>query len=507
MSNELDQSIQTRPDSPAAPAASILSSWLSVLAASDEAPAYWSRQRDAWLREFISAPGNDILAGTVSTVTAKVSTVGWYLEGPERTANLYRQMLLQQSDFGAGWDVLIQKVVHDYLTQDAGCWIERIRSGAEGAAIGLAALDNAQMWITGNPEFPVQYATTFQADADQDKRAWQKLHRSQIIHMVDSPSPREAMLGVGFCAVSRALTTARILMDIARYEREKLSDLPPVGLLMLNNLSGAQWSDLQKQYDTRETQRGNQVWRNIMVAFGLDPSVPMTAELLSFSQLPEAFDKQVTTELAVYSFALAFRIDPREIWPVSSGTLGTATEAEVMHLKARGKGAGLLLTGLERAINDGYTLPKSLTFHFDFQDSEEDQASAALAQQKADFIRSLWEPSPGGTGLVSTEEARAWLVREGLFDEEDLLVVDEDGRATDVEEAKSRYSVDLGPKARAYSDGRTVRLKAPARNWHVPELALKTAAANYIEGRISTDTLAQFAIDVAVEERASGRGD
>ena len=79
--------------------------------------------------------------------------------------------------------------------------------------------------------------------------------------------------------------------------------------------------------------------------------------------------------------------------------------------------------------------------------------------------------------------------------------MDDEGRASDTEEAKA-FRVDLGPKARAYSDGRTVRLKAPARKWFVPELALKTAAANYVQGRISTDTLAQFAIDVAVEERA-----
>jgi hypothetical protein len=91
------------------------------------------------------------------------------------------------------------------------------------------------------------------------------------------------MLNVGFCAVSRALTVARILMDIARYEREKLSDLPPAGLLLLNNLSQQQWGDLQKQYDTRQQQRGNTVWRQVMVAFGLDPSVPLSAEVSSRS--------------------------------------------------------------------------------------------------------------------------------------------------------------------------------------------------------------------------------
>lgn len=234
-----------------------------------------------------------------------------------------------------------------------------------------------------------------------------------------------------------------------------------------------------------------------MVAFGLDPSVPLSAEVLNFSQLPDAFDKKVTTEIAVYSFALAFRIDPREIWPVSSGPLGTAAETEVMHRKAKAKGAGLILTHLEHAFNDGLTLPKSLTFRFDFQDTEEDQEAAAIAQQKAEFISKL-----SSSGLVDREEARGWLVREGLFDQDELFVMEDEGRADDVAQAKGRYHVDLGPKVRAYGDGRTVKLKAPRSVFAVPDLALKSAAENYVAGKIATEDLARFAIDVAVEARA-----
>ena len=398
MTDQLQESIQSRPSGTgvAAPITDALIGYLRVLANSDEAPPWWSRPRDVWMRQFLAAPGNDLLAGAVATVVAKVSGTGWYLEGPERTCNRYRQILLQESDFGAGWDSLANKVAWDYCTQDAGAWIERIRSGADGAALGFAALDNGQMWITGDPEWPAEYQTSFSAD-DAEKNERQPLHRSQIIHIVDSPSPQERMLGVGFCAVSRALTTARILMDITRYEREKLSDLPPAGLLMINNMQHKQWKDLQKQYDARQQQKGNQVWRDVMIAFGLDPTVPMSAELFQFSQLPEAFDKRTQTEIAVYSFALAFRIDPREIWPVSSGTLGTATEAQVMHLKARAKGPGLILSLIERGMNDGYSLPRNVNFRFDFQDSEEDAQAIEIAQGKAEFVRRLWEPA--GPGL------------------------------------------------------------------------------------------------------------
>jgi len=468
-STELKASVQSRPDATGVggPATNYLTDWLQVMADSDAAPQYWSRRRDEWLRDFCKLPGNDLLAGTIATVTAKVATTGWYLEGPERTANLYRNILQSKSDFGAGWSMMVQKAVEDYLTQDAGGWIERIRTGKQGAAIGLAALDNAQMYVIGNPEYPAEFAPYF-SEESQDRIP---MHYSQVIRMVDAPSPESKMLGVGFCAVSRALATAQVLMDVVTYERERLSDLPPAGLLMLNNMSKNQWEDVQKRYDVRQQQRGNQVWRNLMVAFGLDPAMPLQAELFSFSSLPEHYDKRTQTEIAIYSFALAFRVDPREIWPVSAGPLGTATEANIQHLKARGKGAGLLLTEIERVLNDRLTLPPSLLFRFDYQDVEEDRQAAEIAQLKAEYIRTLAEPfaARGGVveeaAIISREEARAWLVREGLFDEEDLMTMDDEGRATDTEEAKSLFHVDLGPRVRAYSSGRTVHLEKRRRVW------------------------------------------
>lgn len=474
-STELKRSVQSRPTitTGGQPMTDALTGWLNVMSEADEAPNYWSRQRDRWLRKFITTPGNDILSGTVATVTAKVATTGWYLEGPERTANLYRKILQEKADFDGGWSQLIQKVVWDYLTQDAGGWIERIRMGEseQGAAIGFAHLDNEQMYIVGDPTYPAEYQPYWGTSSEDQRR--KPMHYSQVIHIVDSPSPEVARLDVGFCAVSRALTSARVLMDIVRYERERLSDLPPAGLFLLNNLSKSQWEDLQVEYDTRQQQRGNQVWRQVMVAFGLDPSLPMSAELFSFSTLPEHYDKRTTYEIAVYSFALAFRMDPREIWPVSAGPLGTATEANIQHIKARAKGAGLLLTEIERHLNDGLSLPPSLTFQFDAQDAEEDEQSARIAQMKADFIRTLAEPfaARGGVveeaAIVSREEARAWLVREGLFEEEELMTMDDEGRATDTEEAKAWHKVDMGPRVRAYHNGRTVHLERRRRNWRL----------------------------------------
>lgn len=431
----------------------------------DECPSYWSPRRDQWLRDFVTQPGNDLLQGTISTITGKIATTGWYVEGPEKTSTRYRDVLADRSEFGAGWSIFIQKVVKDYLTQDKGAFIERIRESG-GAAIGFAHFDANRIRIKGSPEYPAVYRDEGSEDEEEKNHP---LHYTQLIRLVDSPSPKETHYNIGFCAVSRALMTARILSDIARYERERLSDLPPMGILFINNMSRGQWDDLEEAYEVQQRQQGNQVWRDILVAFGLDPSLPLAAELFEFSRLPEHFDKQVTTEIAVYSFALAFRIDPREIWPVSAGPLGTATEAEIQHLKARSKGSGLILTDIERAFNQDFSLPSSLRFKFDYQDVEEDESYAELRWRNARFLRELWAPPEGtmgqGEGIISREEARRWLVKEGIFDADDLLVEEENIRREDVPEKQKSWAVDLGPIARAYNDGRTVRISGGPQLW------------------------------------------
>jgi len=463
---ELGRSVQHRPREGGV--SHDLYSWIqSFYMEADECPVYWSTRRDKWLREFCHTTGNDLLQGTISTVTGKVATTGWYVEGPEKTAVQYRRTLAERVDFGAGWSIFLQKVVRDYLTQDKGAYIERIRlspTDRTGAASGFAHFDSARIRPQGNPEFPAVYMVDNTDGSDEDEKS---LHRSQLIHIVDSPSAQEKKYNVGFCAVSRALMTARILADIATYERERLSDLPPIGILFINNMSRKQWEDIEAKYSAQQRQQGNRVWRDLLVAFGLDPSLPLTAELLSFRELPEHFDKRVTTEIAIYSFALAFRIDPREIWPVSAGPLGTATEAEIQHMKARTKGSGLILTDLERAFNDDLSLPASLRFKFDYQDIEEDEAYAELRWRNARFLRELWAPPEGSMGqadgIITREEARRWLVKNDLFAADDLMVEEEIHRLEDVKQKS--WQVDLGPATRAYSDGRTVRLTNAPQLW------------------------------------------
>lgn len=485
---------------------------MTVIGSITKAPPWWSIQRDDWLVDFVKREANDLLAGALATVTAKIVANSWYIEGPLMLATLYRRLLLHESDFGRGWDSLLSKWVGGgYLNRDAGGIIEAARASRTdftGPALGFHHIDESKMVPTGDPILPFEYISDHGPIP---------MHRSQICHIIDMPSGKEENRGIGFCSVSRALTTAHILMDIVRYKRERLSDLMPAGLLLINNIGHQQWTDLNDEYDARQHNQGNRVWRDVMIALGVDPAYPISAEFIEYSQLPEGYDEKIATETAVYTFALAFREDPREFWPVSSGPLGTATEAELQARSARIKGEGIIATAIERQLNRPDMLPEGVKFHFDYQDDEQDKLAAEIANLKSQTIRRLWEPAsfsqtsfnPGGApqgprspngpnnpalqskahwlaikaeeaeanseepnnpedeaaqadyqggvqtkskGIITTEQALAWLIRDRI------IPWDVVGQPMDVErlyDTKAYMQMPgWGPRVRLYKDGR-----------------------------------------------------
>lgn len=425
--------------------APIAHSWtLRVAATLEEAPSYWSMRRDNWMVDFVKRAGNDLLAGAMSTLVAKVVSTGFYIEGPLALAEMAMDMVLNQMGFGAGWDVEVSKWTQGFLNRDAGGVLENLRASAtdhEGPSMGFAHLDESKCRPTKDPEYPIIYMNK--------KRGPIKMHRSQVTRLIDTSEPRDKYRGIGFCSVSRALATALILMDLVRYKRERLSDLPPAGILLLNNLTEAQWRDIITNYDARQHNQGNTTWRDIMVACGYDPSFPISAELFETSALPEHYDERVATEIAIYTFALAFRVDPREYWPVSAGPLGTATEASIQDKKAKAKGEGIIFSNIERLLNGPFGLPPLVKLRFDYRDDEEDMMAAEIAGRKIGNVRKMWEASPNAAelgGMIDRDEARAILVREGLVPPDVL------GVSVDIDRIYDTRA--YGPWVRLYRDGR-----------------------------------------------------
>lgn len=448
---------------------------------------WWSPERDRDLRLFWMKAGNDILQGAISSMTKWGTTLPWTLEGPKRTIPKF-QSTLSESEFGQGWSILIAKTLQDYYTQDKGATWELIGAGKpdgalEGPVLGIAHLDSQFVQPTGDSVYPIIFLNPKDGSAH-------KIHATRVVRFVDMPSPNEAMNGIGFCAVSRIIASSQVLLKLAQYKNEKLSDMPEAGLLLLNNIMPVQWEDATSDHQRGRRKLGQEIWSNIMTLFSLDPAQPATANFVNFAQIPEGFDELVSTNIYVNIVALAFGVDPREFWPMSGGSLGTAKETEVMSQKAKGKGKGDIISMIERAIN-WYILPENIHFSFDNQNDEEDQLRAEINKTKVDTIMSMFLPDLIKEGIdppVSVLEVRQMLADNvpDYFKEEFLLVdITDDEEVTDTEK---HWKVDQ--KGKLYSP----RIKRPLDD------VLAMAEKNYKAGKCTVDQLVRFRLGQVLDE-------
>lgn len=454
-------------------------------------PPWWSQSRDIALRDFLMRPNNDILQGALSSMNKKFKAMNWVIEGPQRVVNRL-QKLLTVSEFWKGWGTLLGKTLTDYNTQDKGGFWELMGSGdPEGpieTVLGIAHLDAHLCQLTGDIEFPVLFNNPKTENVH-------KLHTTRVAHFVDMPSPAEGMNDTGFCAISRIAGSSEILLKINKYKNEKLDDLPEAGLLLFNNVLPDKWDDAKGDYN-RETRRlGQQHWRNIMTLFGLDPAQPATADLISFSNLPDAFSELESTNIYLNIVALAFGVDTREFWPITGGALGSATETTVMHQKARGKGVGEVISMLERVIN-WKIMPPSATFAFDFKNDEEDLLQADIDEKRTGTIMSMWQPD--GLGPVNKFEIRQMLADNVSYFKDDFLEFDAtlEESASDTEVAKW-----YGPLCQIDYKGNIKRISKRTKIKPLINDAVGLAAENYRKGMLTASTVAEFALGELIEER------
>ncbi len=271
------------------------------------------------------------------------------------------------------------------------------------------------------------------------------------------------------------------------------------------------WEDAKAEYHVERRRKGHEYWMNVMTLIGLDPAQPVTAELLSFASLPDAFDEASATEIYVNVLALAFGVDVREFWPMSAGPLGTAVETQVQHQKAKGKGVGDFISTVEREVN-WRVLPPSVTFRFDFKDMEEEAQKAEIDDRKVESILRMWgaqvaEGIVVETGVASRDEVRQMLADNvpDYFAEEFLAVdITEEVEASDTERDKAfraRYGRTVAVDR--YGRRRAVRGRAALseNGRKAVDEVLALVEANCKRGDISLDDALEFRLGTLLDRR------
>lgn len=350
----------------------------------DILPAWGTYACDFQLRMFHYSLFNTLWQGAANVFIQRILSTPYEISGGRNQT--YRwQDLFMESDFGEGYDYMMSKALTDYLTLNRGMFLEKVSYGnpdtplKEGAKIlGLNHLDALRIVFTGNREYPFVYYS------EETGRA-HRLHHTRVIHLAQSPSPDTRMFGMGKSALYDVIGVASSQTLMGRYHNEMLSDVPPSGMVLFENIRGEDVQAAMLQFEGERRLDGQKVYRAPMRLEGKDPSKPVKVTFVPMAQTPPDFDRQKYMDIDVNLMALGTGLDPQDIWPLTGQNLGTGTQSKVLAAKIQNRGTGYTLTRLERVWNT--TLPRGLEWKYKAQNHEQDLETAAIAEKWTGIIR------------------------------------------------------------------------------------------------------------------------
>lgn len=377
-----------------------------------------SRARSKWLARFW--PNEPYLAGVINSVVQIDRNRGWSLVGGRNQVMRFTDVLhnWQVQPGRASWRDGSGTAALSFYTTDIGGLVEVGRAFKDGPMVGMYHLDPTRCTLRGNVETPLRYYPKTGKMVD--------FTPSDYMRMTSAINIEEDFNGLGYCALSRCIELAILMVAVYRHEGEQLFARAPRGLLLLKGISQASWNNAMKVRDatlnSHDPQQQFYGAVSVLCSTGMDD---VDAKLIALSQLPADFDQKIFTDLLMYGYALCFGYDPREFWPVSSGALGTATETDAQKRKATSKGEKEFGLALTEELQSN--LPDTLHFEIDERSVDGEMSEALLQEKQVAVIKAM--------GL-SPEQEMMLLAEKGIVPHE-WSVAGADVESTDTEDADS----------------------------------------------------------------------
>jgi hypothetical protein len=359
----------------------------------ESVPDYGDPSRDIYLSRIWRL--EPIMAGAVYSMEAKMMALRWNVTGKKEAATAAAKLYAGAAYMGGyDWGGFIASTAEDFYTINRGVFWEtpRVGSPLTGALADLGHIDGLSCTLTGNTQYPMIYVSETTGQIV-------RFRPGEFVHFASMPSPREEYLGMGLCAVDRALRAVTLFIGLHDYDEEKLSNLPPEGVAAVTGLTIEEFQDAVNLWRTQRESDNSLTFPQVLWLIGSQPTTTVSLDFVGFSEIPESFDRQSVITQYISTLAMCFGVDAREFWPISSGALGTSAESEIQHLKAKGKGPGEFISTTERFLNAENE--PDVQFGFDTQDIEEDANAAAVAKAWIDAFYPLYTGTPAGKTKAS----------------------------------------------------------------------------------------------------------
>lgn len=400
-----------------------------------------SRLRDRWLQTFWHV--EPFLAGVVNNVTSIDANRGWTLTGGRNQVRKWTSKLHDSAN-GRGWRYLIKTGSLSFWTTDINAifGVEREEPYATLTSEGVAPSPLLKLWNIDPSKCNLYPDLAYADEIGESLEIRTEIRYKETplmpwdyFRVASMPSDMEEYRGLGFCALSRCLNLAKLLYAVYQYDQEKLLAKAPRGLLLLHNITEAQWNTAMEARNARMSEKERQYYGGVEVLASDGGEYNPDAKLVALSQLPDGFDQKIMTDLLMYGYALCFGYDPREFWPVSGGALGTGRETEIQAEKATGKGGKDFAWSLLECLQE--ELPATVHFEFEERDERGELLDAQIKEAKAKVIEKLSALREQSGAVLTNDQILQLLAQEQLIPQE-WTITEEDVTATDDEQLRQR---------------------------------------------------------------------
>lgn len=413
-----------------------VATWLRRAETEEPPYASKSKARDSWLMQFVQSEPH--ISGILSSTASIDSNRGWTLTGGRNQVRRFTRAL---HNFGVaadikGWRPGTRAMSMQFHGTDLGAAVEIGRDGEFGPLAGFYSVDPSRCILTGDINEPLEYSPP--------SGKAQRWRPEDYLRVTDIGYNVEEFNGLGYCAVSRCLELAKVMVAVLLHDQEQLLARMPKGLLLLKGISESMWQDVMSQREADLTAKERKYYGGVQVLAGATGMEDLSAVLVALSELPANFDMEVFTNLTMYGYSLCFGYDAREFWPVSGGALGTATETEVQHRKATQKGAGDFSLNHQEQIQREDIMPDTLEFGYDERDVGGELQEIEVNTAVASLVNSIM-PILDADPEIARQRALQILAEHSVVPQE-WTEYEEDVTATDEEDADLENGQEGTPK-------------------------------------------------------------
>jgi hypothetical protein len=359
-----------------------------------------SRVRDSWLIEFSKKEPH--LSGVLNSVTSIDKNRGWTVTGGRNQVNRITDMLhnFQCAPGLYGWRSALAYSSYSFRAADIGTIVELGSDFIGGPVRQLYCADPSKFNLTGVEDFPIKYHP-------QKSQKIQKWPDGSFFRIVSDPGLKEEFNGLGWCAVSKMIRLAKLMIALFRHDEERLLARAPRGLLMLSGIQRKQWDDAMKVRDANLDAANMKYFQAVAVLASAATTVD--AKMVALSELPTSFNLRDWMDMLLYGYSLCLGYDASEFWPVQYGALGRGNETQIQHEKATGKGRLDFVLGFQEKLLE--VLPASIDMAFDQRDEQGDLLHAQVDQAWTNVAATMYKTVVNGIPMITNEESRVLLAQ------------------------------------------------------------------------------------------------